>query len=676
MKHFELWLDESGEFDNDRQKARKGMSVSHIGGLLTESGTFPMSRVERIIQEAFFHSTEESNTDLQFARFQKLVKTDARFVLFQNEECILVLDHNLTYQNMMAEGLIKLIKRLKSEYGDISLRVLIANRIIDRNKSGSYDRSNLVPPEHYVQRLKERIIMAGLRESVPETDWTLQTASARKDKRLMLADIVCNTFLTRNSKFRKNPKQSALINRIYEDSEKTLRWPVFEMSVESEFLKAMTENRLGEAVAVLCQSGQKALLDKYMPTVFSRLENMPFYDMDLQYRFISALIDYQLRDSRDYAACLRLLTNLRQSFLPVLQKIPQRWSKEIADRLSVDLCFYLDTVYTHQGNVAASLVCEKLCDQEMAKLPCDWDSVAYRMRYLLRKIITRINRFDFQEALSQCDQLTARCEQVREALTLTVDGEKEPVRFVELAKALGTRVQIKSFLLRQHPEYYLSACEDSDRAIDEFNSENEKRRQYLYRVHLETEAKQFDRASNWLLRAAGMEHADARALIAFIASAPRLDEYLLMTYIRLMAEGQRAGWTQAETFYTCLSRTDILPRLLERTDTGHPYEICMWKTASYLAWSGNTRAARKYYARACDACFDKDSLTLTCIGIAVLVEQYAFERKNRMPESKKTLQSLKKQLQGLDGQTALFSDLTFDSDDWTFYENMSRRVTY
>lgn len=675
MKHFELWLDESGEFDNDRQKARKGMSVSHIGGLLTESGTFPMSRVERIIQEDFFHSTEEANADLQFARFQKLAATDARFVLFQNEECILVLDHNLTYQNMMAEGLIKLIKRLKSECGDITLRILIANRIIDRNKKYDGGRSNLVPPEHYVQRLKERIIMAGLRESVPGTDWTLQTASARTDKRLMLADIVCNTFLTRNTKFRKNPAQSGLINQIYEDPEKTLRWPVFEMSVESEFLKAMTENRLGEAVAVLCQSGRQALLDKYMPMVYSRLENMPFYDMDLQYRFISALIDHQLRDTRDYDACLRLLTNLRQSFLPVLRKIPRKWSQEIADRLSVDLCFYLDTVYTHQGNVAASLECEKLCDQEMAKLPCDWDSVAYRMRYLLRKIITRINRFDFQEALSQCDRLVARCENVREALELTGDGE-EPIRFVELAKALGTRVQIKGFLLRHHPESYLSACEDSDRAIDEFHSENEKRRQYLYRVHLETEAGQFDRAFDWLLRAAGMEHADAKALISSIASAPRLDDYLLMACIRLMGEGQRAGWPQAAALYTCLSRTDILPRLLERTDTGHPFEISMWKTASCLSWSGNTRAARKYYTRACDACFDKDSLTLTCIGIAVELEQYAFEKKNRMPEAKKTLQSLKKHLQSLDGQTALFDGLTFDSDDWTFYENMSRRVTY
>ena len=259
MKQFELWLDESGEFDNDKQKARRGMSVSHIGGLLVESGTFPLSQVERIIQEDFFHSTEQTDTDLQFARFQKLAETDARFVLFQNEECILVLDHNLTYQNMMAEGLMKLIRRLKSRYGEIRLRILIANRIIHREQKNGSGRDNLVPPEHYEQRLKERIIMAGLKESVPETDWTLQTASARKDKRLMLADIVCNTFLTRNTKFRKNPAQSDFISQIYENPEKTLRWPVFEMSVESEFLKAMTENRLGEAVAVLCQSDRKEI---------------------------------------------------------------------------------------------------------------------------------------------------------------------------------------------------------------------------------------------------------------------------------------------------------------------------------------------------------------------------------------------------------------------------------
>lgn len=36
MKYFELWLDESGDFEYDAEKVKKGFNCSFVGGILTE----------------------------------------------------------------------------------------------------------------------------------------------------------------------------------------------------------------------------------------------------------------------------------------------------------------------------------------------------------------------------------------------------------------------------------------------------------------------------------------------------------------------------------------------------------------------------------------------------------------------------------------------------------------
>ena len=216
MKKFELWLDESGDFNNDLRKVNVGANPSLIGGLLIESNTFPDSFVNSVLPEAgTYHSVDEND---QLDRFklinEKLYKNiNNRIVVFSNQECIMILDNNLTYLNIISEGIIQLIKHLKAQHGNIFLKVLIANRV--DTTTGLRPENSVVALDEYLKRLKEKILVSGLSAAISDKEWDLQTASARKDKRLMLADIICNTFFTRYKKAKFDDKERSYIEEIY-----------------------------------------------------------------------------------------------------------------------------------------------------------------------------------------------------------------------------------------------------------------------------------------------------------------------------------------------------------------------------------------------------------------------------------------------------------------------------
>lgn len=50
MKKYELWLDESGEFENDKKNVEKNFQPSLIGGVLFEKGKFSKSQAEKYIE--------------------------------------------------------------------------------------------------------------------------------------------------------------------------------------------------------------------------------------------------------------------------------------------------------------------------------------------------------------------------------------------------------------------------------------------------------------------------------------------------------------------------------------------------------------------------------------------------------------------------------------------------
>lgn len=675
MRKFELWLDESGDFDNDASNGRRGSNPSLVGGLLIENNTFQTLYIDTIIPESgTYHSVNETD---QLDRFrmieERLFRNEAnRFVVFSNQECIMVLDNNLTYLNVISEGILQLIKRLKAQYGEIFLRVIVANRV---NTTTGLDPSlSVVQSGEYEKRLKEKIIVASLENSISDSEWILQTASARRDKRLMLADIVCNTFFTRNRRRKFNDADRSYIESIYTNDEKTLVFTVFESVIEKHFRNCLIDNRIGEAVSSICLSNDEAVLERCASLLKLNFNSRGVHDIHFEYQFVEAYIGYYINVVRDFDLCINFLRNLLKYYIPLLWEYDK---SGLAEKLELDIKFYMLTVYTHMGNLIMADRMTEECEKILGELPTSMETINYRIKFETRKIANLINAFKYEEALKQADSQVQKCQGVKEILDLMSD---DPKYYDELAKALGTRVQIKSFLLRTNPGLYGSAVEDSDSAINEFVELSDKKRQYLYRVHLETEHMDFDTALLYLKRSVEVPpETDEKALWEKVEHE---SVFAVNAYVRLMAEASACQWKNASIMYNAISNSSYVPKMEAASKLFHPSEIILWKYGYYYALNGMIKAAIKYYEKASEVCFSSTDLTLNLIGLGIEFEEHGILLKERRKEAAVHGKQLLKKWNKVHDEDKigilenLFGKVDFQNDDYQYYMKLGRIITY
>lgn len=673
MTDYELWLDESGQFNNDKEVLKKGWRPSLIGGILFKKKDFSENLAEHVKGENYNHSNE-SNVNEVFDRFAELVNKNVKFIDISNDELVYIIDSNLTYQNMMAQGIIQIISKLKEQNKDgVKLHILIAER---GDCTSDNKNKRKVTVEQYRSRIEERILLEGYKKNIDTESWEIEVQDAKKDTRLIMADIVCNAFLTRDTKFKDEKRK--FINEVHDDEDKTWTFSVFEDSFESQIKRYIIDQKIADAVFYLCQNNDEELISRKMKDIGNYLQSASGNEINLHVKDISSKLMYIIDVRREYEKCLNLLDNLLKHWLPVL-KDNSRENDYLYNIAKLDYLFYKDTIYTHMGDVEGSLCCERQCDELISTMSLTWEHVAYKMKYANRKIVTRINMFDFEGALEAAGNLVNACEGVKEALQLA-DENSEEGHFDELAKTFGTEAQLHMFRIREDRQHYCQAIECSDKAIREFEDEKDRRKQYSYRVQIETEGKEFDKALEYLYRQNGLDvnKSELKDVVTEVVKY----EFGLSAYIRLMAEGRLAGWQKADEMYDELNKTECIKKVRENSGKYHPFEIIMWKYATYQMERNNVNAAMEYYKDSVHACFDTNNFTVRIIGLAILFEKYAYAIKYDIKDKRPHLKELKKYYKEVIESTIkcsileAYADVDFEVRDWEYYFKLSRQITY
>lgn len=249
MKKLELWLDESGDFSSNDMELKNNPSL--VGGVLVEKGAIKSDQLKSIYlsngSTEVIHLNEMKDNVGLFVKnvFSELLDKIEAFVIFENTERLLNINEDDTYLNVLSHGLIKLYEELVIKYEDIELEVLIAVR-----SSNKVNYEEIIGKSEYEKYIKKKIIYQDLDSVINKNTISLNLGSARVNPKLMLADIVCNSFLTLGSQKFNGFRNE--INRIL--NSKMYKFSLTECLAETLFNKYILEDKFSDLILLVLSS--------------------------------------------------------------------------------------------------------------------------------------------------------------------------------------------------------------------------------------------------------------------------------------------------------------------------------------------------------------------------------------------------------------------------------------
>lgn len=622
VRKFELWLDESGDFKNDSNTSK---NPSLVGGVLIEKGTLTDDNIRTILKSDFIHSNEikrEIFGSYALKVLNDIKDQNGQLIIFENKERLEVVDGSTTYLNILSEGIIQLLQLLSAKYGYIELEILIAVRLNVENQD--INQGELIAEKKYINKLQERIIIGLARRTLSNDKnwaWSIEMGSARKDSRLMLADVVCNSYLTKSSK-KFSDVQRVKLNKLYKE---IYCFTIFEKSTLTYIKKILGEGLIGEAIFEIYTCEDNINKNNLLEIVLDRLVMLDGAGARAQLLNIKIKIGSLIKIDKNFITSKDILINMQEEFIPLL-----KYREINTGFFSLDIYLYLLTVYTHEGNVELSEKQIQLCKEEIKHLSNRWESIDYYFMFEVRKAVHDINTFNFNLAINNMTEIINSLDETLSILPL-VKGLGEVYNDIKsdlMGKALGTRLQAKTFLIRDNAKLLSKARVDSDRAIVEFMHVSDITRQYQYRCEVECEGGNYQEAVNYLCKSLNIIYVNENSLLEFLKIIATkqyvIKLYSLMHYIRIMAESSVGGdKTISTSMFNALNRVNIYnDNIISNPAYNHPYEIIFWKLGTYNSTNGNINAALNYYNIAISICnSNPNRLTLRAIGLGIMAEK-------------------------------------------------------
>ena len=562
-----------------------------VGGLLCDENMLTRALLMELVPEDS-HACEDHNPENP-NKLETLLNRGVRFVLFENRERIFIVDGDVTYLNIISEGLIKLFRDLKCETNDekIKLSILIATRR-DNTKKAETGVSGILGRDEYEQRLSEKLILAIGKEKLGGIEYRLEFADARYDKRLMLADIVCNTYLTRKSgKFAAQMEQ---VKRIFEHAG-VKKYSVFENATVGTLARLLSENRIVEMMYQLCALPNLRAVNDLRNKLVGRLINLPGEELDAHLMSMSHQIGI-MNNSHAYEAGIELAENYKSYILEELKK-DNKLAKQVRF-WTFDTDFYLLTMYDHLGAAAECIRYEKLCRENIGCINRSWEHIDYYFRFCIREANCMLGRFEFESVLERTDELREVFESARSLFGLIGKFEHTSgeLKSELLGKTYGLKTETYANLMREKPELYEQAIAASDAAIAEFENAADLQRQYQYRCMIQAEHGDAEAALDSLMLAFPGEPTEnsLKQLLNRIWSDKSKNSFGLYHYTNVMALLAAQNDPRAEEMMSAIG-LNLADEIAMDEGKIHPWQMIFWNMGKTCYEQSKWKAADKYY---------------------------------------------------------------------------------
>lgn len=595
-RKYELYLDESGNFEDDDLKP--GYTPSFVGGILCYSQVMTQKVIDGLISVPI-HAMDSYRKEEFIGIIEKLKGLGGRIVLFENNERVHIVDGDTTYLNIITEGLTKLLRDLHNEspQAEIEINILIATR----QNSEEREKGNKIRimAEEYLRRFEEKMYVSLGQNKIDHVVFSITFGQALKDKRLMFADIICNTWLTRKGKAKFTAEDRKRIASLYEGR---IHYEVYEDPDAGYLRRLISENRIGEAVAQLCTHPKmKRNLQDTRDILLERIIKEYPKDRELYFQYMSLKIG-QFNRRREYMVGIQFAECYEERVLMPLLEVKE--AHDAAEYWMFDTDFYLLTMYDHIGNADKCTAYFERCNSRIGVASHSWEHIDYYFNFRIRELNRLIGQFDFESVLAKSEPLIEALQSVKELFSI-IDPSPDKdnsLRSETLGKVYGVRLEAYTNLLHDHPEYYEKALETSNLALAEFSKPFDLHRQYQYRCLMFVTAGKVEEALEALLQAYELEYSENvffRFVEIVFASGTKADVFALMHYTNVMLLLKQNNDKRAEEMKKALMANQrFMNEAKAPTEDDYPWNLILWNVGRYLRLEGSRKAADEYIAKA------------------------------------------------------------------------------
>lgn len=646
MRSYELYLDESGQFKNESQ----AKSPSLIGGILVKKDGLDIKQAEKMMNEAtekvsgkYVHINDLVKQDKRMAGkvavniMEQIRNIPAHIVIFENKELLDFKDDKLLYLNIIAEGIINLLEKLSLEKADpVELNVIAAVR---RDLKIDDDRT-VIEMDEYSQKIKEKIYMKFAEKDIflsKNCKVNFKLLSARKNAKLMLADVVCNTRLTRESgKFDNSQKET--IERIFDNSKYIFN--VFRTDIQKKLSEYLIKNSIVDAIFLINEVDDKKEQKELINLIINNINTMPTSNLRIQLELLSLKIKSLIDVQRNLLLCEKFLLNLQEN---VVEKI--KIKDFIINKLKLDISLYLLTIYTHLGNNIKSKEQIEISTKELKTISGSWEFFEYYYILKIREAIYYNTCFKNEKTVEVLTEVIDKYQQVLQ--TMETIKEFGTIKSDTLAKAVGTRLQAYTDLITPNlnentkQEYYEKAVQDSEYAISQFVSETDKRRQYQYRCMLEISVGNINNAIKYLMKVLGINEINFDKFLDALANILIFSKnFIIVNYLEVMQyainnNNVEIGMKMYEAFKNNANIYNEYSLVQEESNSifennakiigVHPFEIIYWNLAKYFK-NSNKDLANMYYNKAIEICNEIDETAVRVIELAIEADRLSISK--------------------------------------------------
>ena len=656
MKEYTLYLDESGDFEEVAKRP------SMVAGYLIEGINFDDNKARTILEkvknknELFeqiniknFHGMEDRSVNLLelcVCAFEEMAKISGLcFVSFINKKNFKVVNNDITYLNVLTDGIIQLLQNLviKNNNEAVMLNINYARRkdVTISNRFHIY-----TPIENY--RYKNRIdeYLFWRLEKLDASDrekfnYSLTMGDAKIAPTLMLADLVCNCLRGKVTVLKSEQKQR--INVVSANS-KLLQFKSQQNTIWKDIKNSLCKNDISEAICdwyIYLNDSTEEIKKEFHDLLLTTINRLDSKILEIQYIIIGQRIR-TLIDNRKFIIAEQFCQNIINDLFKVLKK-----DDEISKAFYFDICFYCLTIATHQGDTFKEIHYVDECNKALADMKITFENINYYLRYKLRIAEHYKNIFEFDKAI----KLLKKLEVIQnDSLALfecidSLEGIPKKLHSDNLGKIYGSMISAIFYKIDITQDDFIQAIDYSQKAVNEFTKSSDLQRHYQIRCQLEYTFNKTEEAYNYLSKSLGFEDcAKPNVLLQKILEVKHNDFYL-MHYVNLMDKRITNSNNSNDEMYEAwnsLKAEDVLRKKIN-SNKGivYPYYIVLWKIG-HIKFVLEQKNAKEYYIEAYSAALkNENNYTTYFAGLAILAEQAAlFMVDNNISKDMRKLKNL------------------------------------